>query len=130
MATYQIKIEPSEHQFEAPDDQSVLDSALAAGIVLPYSCRSGSCSSCKGKVVSGEYDAGIAPEHVLTPDELAAGYTLMCQARPCSDMVIESREVRMASDIQIRKLPVRVVEIDMPSHDVAVLKLQLPAADT
>ncbi|AWB33523.1 CDP-6-deoxy-delta-3,4-glucoseen reductase [Orrella marina] len=130
MATFQIKIEPSEHQFSATDDQSVLDAALAAGIVLPYSCRSGACSSCKGKVLSGEYDAGNAPEQVLSADELDAGFTLLCQAMPRSDMVIESREVRMASDIQIRKLPVRVVGIEMPSHDVAVLTLQLPAAET
>lgn len=130
MATFQIKIEPSEHQFSANDDQSVLDAALAAGIVLPYSCRSGACSSCKGKVLSGEFEAGHAPEQVLAADELDAGYTLLCQAMPRSDMVIESREVRMASDIQIRKLPVRVVGIEMPSHDVAVLTLQLPASET
>lgn len=130
MATYQIKIEPSEHQFSASDDQSVLDAALAAGIVLPYSCRSGACSSCKGKVISGDYEAGNAPGQVLAPDEVDAGYTLLCQARPRSDMVIESREVRMASDIQIRKLPARVVGIQMPSHDVAVLTLQLPATES
>lgn len=129
MATYQITIEPSAHQFSASDNDSVLDAALAAGIVLPYSCRSGACSSCKGKVLSGEFDAGNAPEQILTADEIDAGYTLLCQARPRSDMVIESREVRMASDIQIRKLPARVTTIEMPAPDVAVLTLQLPTAE-
>lgn len=130
MATFQIKIQPSEHQFSAADDQSVLDAALAAGIVLPYSCRSGACSTCKGKVVSGEFEAGHAPQQVLSAEEIEAGYTLLCQVKPRSDMVIESREVRMASDIQIRKLPARVMSIEMPAQDVAVLKLQLPAAET
>jgi len=129
MATFQIRIEPSQHQFSANENQNVLDAALAAGIVLPYSCRSGGCSSCKGKVLSGEYDAGNAPEQVLTKEELDEGYTLFCQAIPKSDLVIEAREVRLATDIQIRKLPVRVISIQKPAPDVAVLTLQLPAAE-
>jgi CDP-4-dehydro-6-deoxyglucose reductase len=130
MTTYQITIHPSQHQFSAADDQNLLEAALAAGLVLPYSCRSGACSSCKGKVVSGDYEAGPAPEQVLLPEEVEAGFTLLCQAQPRSDMVIESREVRMASDIQVRKLPARLTRLQMATPDVAIMTLQLPAADT
>jgi len=130
MATYNITIEPTQHQFTASDDQNLLDAALAAGIVLPYSCRAGACSSCKGKVISGKYDAGLAPTQVLQAEEIQAGFTLLCQAYPLSDMVIESREVRLATDIQIRKLPARVTRIRMPAPDVAVLTLQLPSSET
>lgn len=130
MATYTITIESTAHQFPAADDQSILDAALAAGIVLPYSCRAGACSSCKGRVVSGEFEDGPAPAQVLQPDEIEQGYTLLCQAQARSDMVIESREVRLASDIQIRKLPARVTTIRMAAPDVAVLTLQLPSSET
>jgi len=130
MTTYQITIHPSQHQFLAADDQNLLEAALAAGLVLPYSCRSGACSSCKGKVVSGDYEAGGAPAQVLQPEEIEMGFTLLCQAQPRSDMVIESREVRMASDIQIRKLPARLTRLQMAVPDVAILTLQLPAAET
>lgn len=130
MTTYQITVQPSQHQFLANDDQSVLDAALAAGILLPYSCRSGACSSCKGKVLAGTFEAGSAPEQVLMAEELEAGFTLLCQAKPRSDMVIESREVRLASDIQVRKLPVRVTKIQRAAADVAVLTLQLPSSET
>src|SRR5690606_27052426 len=61
--------------------------------------------------------------------ELAEGYTLMCQARAGSDLVIESAEVRLASDIQIRKLPSRVISLSRAAPDVMVLSLQLPAAE-
>ncbi|KDC77357.1 putative CDP-6-deoxy-L-threo-D-glycero-4-hexulose-3-dehydrase reductase [Bordetella bronchiseptica MBORD635] len=127
--SFQVTIEPSKHQFQAEAGQTVLDAALAAGIVLPYSCRTGACSTCKGKVVAGEVDAGPYPAQILSPEDLAQGYTLFCQAKPQSDLVVESTEVRLASDIQIRKLPSRVQTIERVAPDVAVLKLQLPASE-
>ena len=128
--SFQITIQPSQHQFAAEADTSVLDAALAAGIVLPYSCRSGACSTCKAKVLSGSVEAGASPAQILSADEIEAGFTLLCQARPTSDLVIESRELRLASDIQIRKIPSRVTTIQRPTTDVALLTLQLPATET
>jgi len=128
--SFQITIQPSQHQFAAEADKSVLDAALAAGIVLPYSCRSGACSTCKAKVLSGSVEAGSSPAQILSADEIEAGFTLLCQARATSDLVIESRELRLASDIQIRKIPSRVTAIARPTSDVALLTLQLPATET
>jgi CDP-4-dehydro-6-deoxyglucose reductase len=127
--SFKVTVQPSNHAFSVEDGQSVLDAALAAGIVLPYSCRNGACSTCKGKVIEGSFEAGANPAHVLSPEELQAGYTLFCQARPTSDMVIEAREIRMSSDIQIRKMPARVMGIEDAASDVKIIKLQLPTAD-
>lgn len=128
--SFQVTVLPSQHQFQANSDQSVLDAALAAGIVLPYSCRSGACSTCKAKVVSGQLQEGASPSQVLSPEEIDQGYALLCQAHAASDIVIESRDVRLATDIQIRKLPTRVTSIVRPTSDVAILTLQLPASES
>lgn len=128
--TFQVTIAPSQHQFTVAAEQTVLDAALAAGILLPYSCRSGACSTCKAKIVSGSIQPVPSADVVLTPEEREAGYTLLCQARATSDLVVESREIRLASDIQVRKLPSRVTSITRPAADVAVLQLQLPATET
>ncbi len=128
--TFQVTIAPSQHQFSVTADQTVLDAALAAGILLPYSCRSGACSTCKAKIVSGTIQPVPSAEVILSPEEREAGYTLLCQARATSDLVVESREIRLASDIQVRKLPSRVTSITRPATDVAVLQLQLPATET
>lgn len=128
--TFQVTIQPSQHQFTVTAEQTVLDAALAAGILFPYSCRSGACSTCKAKVVSGSIQPVPSAEVVLSPEEREAGYTLLCQARATSDLVVESREIRLASDIQIRKLPSRVTSMTRPAADVAVLQLQLPATET
>lgn len=127
--SFQVTVQPSKHQFPVEPGQTVLDAAMAAGFVLPYSCRNGACSTCKGKVVSGEFDAGLYPAQILSPEELSQGFTLFCQAKPTSDMVVEATEVRLASDIQIRKLPSRVMSIERVTADVTVLKLQLPASE-
>jgi CDP-4-dehydro-6-deoxyglucose reductase len=76
-----------------PPGENVLTVALAAGIPLPYSCRAGRCASCKAKLLSGviEYPAGTPPG--ITPAEVERGEVLLCQARPRSDLSIESRRV-------------------------------------
>jgi CDP-4-dehydro-6-deoxyglucose reductase len=127
--SFKVTVQPSQHEFTVEEGQSVLDGALAAGIVLPYSCRNGACSTCKGKVISGSYDAGASPAQILSPEDLEHGYTLFCQARPSSDLTIEAHEIRMASDIQIRKMPARVMGLEKAADDVMLVKLQLPAAD-
>ena len=55
---FQISLEPGGQRFTADDDQTILEAALAAGLVLPYGCRDGACGACKGKVVSGEVELG------------------------------------------------------------------------
>lgn len=127
--SFKVKVVPSNQEFTVDEEQTVLDAALDAGIVLPYSCRNGTCSTCKGRVVAGSWDAGDAPAHILEASELNQGYTLLCQARPNSDLVIEAQVVRMADDIEIRKMPSRVMGISDLAPDVKQIQLQLPASD-
>ncbi len=124
-----VTVLPANREFTVEPGQTVLDAALAAGIVLPYSCRNGTCSTCEGRVVSGEYDAGPAPARILDAADLARGHTLLCQARPTSDLVVEAREVRMADDIVVRKMPVRVLSLEPLAPDVMEITLQLPSAE-
>ncbi len=123
-----VQVEPLGVRFTVQEGQSVLDAALEANILLPYSCRGGSCSTCKARVISGTFEAGSAPEQILMPEELEAGYSLMCQARPSSDMVIESPLATVMSDIEVRKLPARVISITPLVEDVMQVQLQLPAS--
>jgi len=126
---FHIRIEPGQLTFTAQEHQTILDAAMAADILLPYSCRAGSCSTCKGKVLAGQVSETPNVRHVLMQDEIDAGYTLFCQAHARSDLVIESHQVRLASDLQVRKFPVRVLAFERLAQDVMHVQLQLPAAD-
>src|SRR6185436_2604588 len=105
---FQITIKPSDHAFSAESNETILTAALRAGITLPYGCRNGACGSCKGHVLEGKLDYGHHQPETLTPEEKAEGKALFCCATPLTKLVIEAREVRLAGEIQVRKLPCRV----------------------
>ncbi|EFL43279.1 phenylacetate-CoA oxygenase/reductase, PaaK subunit [Streptomyces griseoflavus Tu4000] len=63
-----------------PDDPVLLDALLRSHPDMPYACREGVCGSCRAKVVSGQVTAD--GQHALDARDRAAGYTLVCRARP------------------------------------------------
>jgi CDP-4-dehydro-6-deoxyglucose reductase, E3 len=125
--THQVNIRNSKHQFKIEDDESILQAALAAGLVIPYGCRDGACGSCKGKLIEGQIDYGQYSEKALTPAERESGHALFCQAKALSDVVIEVRDVRSADDIQVRIFPSRVAKLERVTDDVIILYLKMPA---
>ncbi len=123
---FKITIEPSGHEFEVEESESILGGALRAGYVLPYNCRNGVCGSCKNRIVSGRVDYGNASPTTLTEEDKANGLALFCQARALEDLVIEAGEIDAVHDIPIGIWPCRVAAMDKLAHDVMGLKLTLP----
>ncbi|MCL2657052.1 MAG: CDP-6-deoxy-delta-3,4-glucoseen reductase [Betaproteobacteria bacterium] len=127
--SYQITLQPSGLQYSAESSATVLQSALDAGLMLPYGCRNGACGACKGRIVAGLVDHASTPETTLPPEEREAGMALFCCAKPLSDLVLEVRDVRRITDIPIKKMPCRVQSIEHRAPDVIVLTLKLPTND-
>ena len=127
--TFTITVEPSGRTFSAQPDEAMLAAGIRQGIGLPYGCKDGACGSCKCKLVSGSVVHGAHQSKALSADEEAAGYVLTCCGVAQSDVVIESRQVTEIGAFPIKKMPVRVSALERASHDVMVLRLQLPASD-
>ena len=128
--TFTITVQPSGRTFEADTSETLLAAGIRQGIGLPYGCKDGACGSCKCKLLSGSVSHGTHQAKALSAEEEAAGYVLTCCGTAQSDVVLESRQVTEAGAFPIKKMPVRVSSLERASHDVIVLRLQLPAADT
>ncbi|WP_419812976.1 fatty acid desaturase [Bacterioplanoides sp.] len=79
----------AQHTLKVAANQTILEVANDQGIELPQGCGSGSCGSCKMKIQQGDTQAlpvGIAG---LSQREQAAGYTLACQCRPDSALLLQ-----------------------------------------
>ena len=127
--TFTATVQPSGRVFSVTRDEPLLAAAIRQGIGLPYGCRDGACGSCKCRLLEGRVIHGAHQSKALSADEEAAGHVLTCCATPQTDVVIEARTVPGAGDFPVRKMPSRVISIDKPAADVAVVKLQLPAND-
>jgi ring-1,2-phenylacetyl-CoA epoxidase subunit PaaE len=78
-----IVLEGQEHLVTVSPGKTILEAGLSTGLNMPYSCQSGLCTACRGRVLNGQVkmdeDAGLSEK------ELAAGYVLCCVSRPQTD---------------------------------------------
>lgn len=128
MKQFEVTIVNSGKTFTVREGENILVAALRQGVMLPYSCKNGTCGSCKGLVENGEVHYPFHPPLALEKSDFAEGYALMCQAEPIEDLDIRVREIEAVKDIQVRMLPARVMEKTFLAKNVARLVLRLPKA--
>jgi ferredoxin len=80
--------------FAAADDVTVLEAARLSGILLPSSCRNGSCRTCMCRLDSGEIQYRIAWPG-LSAEEKREGFILPCVAYAMSDLVVADVAARL-----------------------------------
>ncbi len=124
-----VSLVNSGRSFSAGHGQSVLDAALAAGLNLPHSCKSGNCGSCRARLLQGRVEYAHGRPLGLSDAEADAGYILLCQARARGDLLVETAEIRPAHEVTVRRLPCRIERTALLSHDVMAVYLRLPVAE-
>ena len=121
---FKVTIQPSGHNFDVAENETVLDAALRHSVDLSYGCRSGACGTCLGNIISGEVRYETEPV-ALDEEMISSGKALFCMAIPVSDLVIGAEELDELADIEIRNLRCRVEQKDRLNHDVISLKIKL-----
>ena len=86
LANVTLKVKGMEHQLKVRGDKSILNQAMSNNIAIPYSCRSGMCSTCKGKCVEGEVK--MLDGHILPDEDVKNGSILTCISYPVSEHVV------------------------------------------
>jgi phthalate 4,5-dioxygenase reductase subunit len=84
---FQVRLAASGLTVEVPPGISILDSIRAAGVEAPSSCESGTCGTCKTRLVAGD------PDHrdfVLADDEKSQ-FVMICVSRSHSPVLVIDR---------------------------------------
>jgi CDP-4-dehydro-6-deoxyglucose reductase len=125
--SFTISLLPAQRSFAVDRDETLLQAAIRQGIGLPYGCRDGACGSCKSRLLHGRVIHGAHQLKALSVAEEEAGFILTCCATPQTDCSVEARSVPGAGEFPVLRMPSRVLSIERPAPDVALLRLQLPA---
>ncbi len=115
------------HHFDARADDELLFAGLSRAIDLPYECGSGTCGTCKARLISGEIHDGWpeAPgrKFLKNRDEI-----LLCQCSAKTDLMVEVANFVHTMDAGAcvpRSVRGRVNRVQRLTHDVIFLTVQL-----
>jgi ferredoxin-NADP reductase/fatty acid desaturase len=81
-ATVAVSLRGAQHEVSLAAGDTVLESALKAGLEAPYACLGGACGTCKAKVLLGS--VAMEQNFALPSAAVEAGYALTCQSHPTS----------------------------------------------
>jgi len=116
-----VRIQPSGHEFTVSPGETILESALRAGLALDYGCANGTCGECRARVVAGDVRDIRFHDYSLTESEKRAGVALLCSVTAAGVVVVEASLAGGAADIPHQQVRARVYEIERLSEDLMVL---------
>jgi toluene monooxygenase electron transfer component len=85
----QVNARNRGYEFEAQPGEKVLYAGLRAGINLPYECATGTCGTCKAKLIAGRVRDGWPQAPGRKYVKLEAGEFLMCQCAAEEPLALE-----------------------------------------
>jgi ferredoxin-NADP reductase/ferredoxin len=123
-AGFAADFEPLGERIQARADQTLLQSALDAGLPLAHSCRVGSCGSCKCRLLSGKVQELTDSSYVLTLEDIEAGYILACQSRPKSDVRVHvNTQAGLTAGDPVRETEAQITALRPLTHDILEVRV-------
>jgi len=115
-----------EKEIEVGTDEFVLDAALRQGVPLVHQCRSGSCSTCVGRMVSGTLEMVRDRALSLIASEIAEGQRLLCSSHARAPSVVRLHyPSALIYAEERRNFEARVAAVEWPAPSVAKLAIAL-----
>lgn len=127
----QVNARNRAYQFEAQAGEKILYAGLRAEIDLPYECGTGTCGTCKAKLLEGRIEDGWpdAPGKKYVKAEL--GEFLMCQCAAAGDVSAEVSNyvyTRDPGSCPAAAMTGTVQAVRALTHDVMAMDVALDAA--
>ena len=121
-----VRLLPSRHDYISEKADTLLDSALRAGLAVDYGCNNGQCGKCKAKLLSGKVEKTGHQDYVFSESEKAQGYILTCSNAAVSDVTLETEEAVSADDIPLQTIISKVKKTEQANDHVIILTLKTP----
>lgn len=124
--THSITLEGTDISFPCRSDDTILRSALRAGIAFPYECNVGSCGNCKFQLVEGALEQRWPEAPGWSDKDRARGRFLGCQSAPGSDCTIKVRPAAPYTPVHLpRRVSARLTGRREITHDIHEFRFSL-----
>ena len=127
----QVNARNQSFAFEAAQGEKILFAGLRQGVDLPYECATGTCGSCKAKVIGGEVN-DLWPEAPGKKSLKAGqGEVLLCQCTAKGDVTAEIPKLVHATPAgacEARPVTGRIAVVRALTHDVSAVDVDLDTA--
>ncbi|MFN3528459.1 MAG: FAD-binding oxidoreductase [Bacteroidia bacterium] len=87
-----LKLDGTVHELEVEPGKYILETALEAGLDLPYACTMGVCGMCRAVKVEGEML--IEEQEAISESEIEEGACLTCVGKPLSQNLFIDYDAR------------------------------------
>jgi len=119
-------------EVEADPGETLLAAALRQGVTLPYECATGTCGTCRGRVMEGAAEMGWAEAPGAARLRREKGDCLLCQTRVSGDAVVRVPSDKVRRVNGTTALPAhhggRIEAPRMLTHDVMEFVVALDAS--
>jgi toluene monooxygenase electron transfer component len=120
-----VRLYPEGPRLRCEPGQTLLAAALAAGIDLPYECASGSCGSCKVRLLAGEVASLWPAAPGLSERDRSKGDRILCcQSIAQGDCVVQARPGSEPPPVRPSRRQARVQSVRRLNRDVMHLVLE------
>ncbi len=124
----QINARNRAFKYEARTGEKILYAGLREGIDLPYECGTGTCGTCKARLIDGKIEDTWAEAPGRKYVKADQGEFLMCQCVAQSDVTVEVSNFVYAMDPGIcpaKALTGTVADVRNLTHDVVAIDILL-----
>ena len=124
-----INLRSYEKILNITDGETILESALEAGIDYPFGCKSGNCGACKSELHSGEVQLAPYSEFALTEEEKERDLILACRAIPLSNCEVSPIGQDETVNHPHRSMNTEITNITKATHDIRILQMEISFGD-
>ncbi|MBS0267420.1 MAG: 2Fe-2S iron-sulfur cluster binding domain-containing protein [Proteobacteria bacterium] len=131
--TVTIQTPTGAFEFPCQEGETFLHAGLRAGVSLPYECATGTCGTCRGRLMTGEVDIGWEASPALAKLKREKGDILLCQTKAKSDCLVRV-PAKTVTQTSAEAVPAKTRGVICNSrkltHDVVEFQLKLSAPMT